>query len=305
MNKDWAIDLIRNSPLAGDAEQLIADLLPSTRIRARRATYTLAPGESRLGGCPDLPRGLEWPRWLGSMITSVKKNGIVRTPAKETFLHFIAQLRLDDLPDIGETLLPRRGSLCFFYDVEHQPWGYDPADREAWRILYFDEPASRLVRTEHPRPDERFASHMCQLTFTAEWTLPDYTTAEDHGGHDFEWCEDVQELAKDLRGAGEGNFFEDLHHLLGHAQAIQNDMRLECQLASHGLYCGDPSGYENPRVKLLEADATDWRLLLQVDTDEQGPGWMWGDCGRVYYWMRAKDIRQQAWDTAWLVLQCS
>jgi uncharacterized protein YwqG len=82
-------------------------------------------------------------------------------------------------------------------------------------------------------------------------------------------------------------------------------MRLECQLASHGLYCDNPSGYENPRVKLLEAGASDWRLLLQVDTDEQGPGWMWGDCGRVYYWMRAEDIRQQAWDTAWLVLQCS
>jgi uncharacterized protein YwqG len=304
MNKDWAIDLIRKSPLARDAEQLIADLLPAVRVRARRATYTLAPGESRLGGCPDLPRGLEWPRWLASMVTSWQANRPVRTPPKETFLHFIGQFRLEDLPDIGETLLPRRGSLCFFYDVENQPWGYDPSDRQAWRVLYFDEPASQLVRTEHPRPSEQFASHMCQLAFTVEWTLPDSALQENHV-HDEEWCEDVEELAQDFRGTTEDSAFEPLHHLLGHAQHIQNDMRLECQLASHGLYSGDPSGYPDPRAKVLKAGAADWRLLLQVDTDEDGPGWMWGDCGRIYYWMREQHMRQQAWDAAWLVLQCS
>ncbi len=65
------------------------------------------------------------------------------------------------------------------------------------------------------------------------------------------------------------------HRLLGHAQVIQNPMELKCQLASNGVYCGTPEDYRSERAKQLEAGAADWRLLLQIDTDEPGPGWMW------------------------------
>jgi hypothetical protein len=42
-------------------------------------------------------------------------------------------------------------------------------------------------------------------------------------------------------------------------------MQLECQLASNGIYCGDPDGYKNPRVAELKSGAADWILLLQID----------------------------------------
>jgi uncharacterized protein YwqG len=305
MNKDWAIDLIRQAEVSRDAEQLIADLLPSVRIRARPASYTLGLGESRLGGCPDLPRGLPWPRYFGpTRVADLANLRMVETPPREVWLHFIAQVRLEDLPDLGETPLPRRGSLCFFYDAEHQPWGFDPADHGRWRVLYFDEPETQLVRTENPQPGDSWQAPMCQVSFSVEWTLPDYGTQRDHGGHDWDWCESVEELAQDLRLQSDDGDFEAMHRLLGHPQTIQNDMRLECELASQGLSCGDPSGFNDPRAKALQAGAKDWRLLLQVDS-EDAPGWMWGDCGRIYYWMREEDMRQRRWDAAWLVLQCS
>jgi uncharacterized protein YwqG len=81
-------------------------------------------------------------------------------------------------------------------------------------------------------------------------------------------------------------------------------MQLECQLVTHGLYCGDATGYRDPRAETLRPGAADWRLLLQIDSDEHA-GMMWGDVGRIYYWMREEDLAAAAWDTAWLILQCA
>ena len=67
---------------------------------------------SRLGGSPDLPSSIEWPR---------KGNAP---------LSFIAQVNLADVaPYEAEGLLPRDGLLSFFYDaVEQEAWEFDPAD---------------------------------------------------------------------------------------------------------------------------------------------------------------------------------
>ena len=59
-------------------------------------------------------------------------------------------------------------------------------------------------------------------------------------------------------------------------------MDLECQLVSHGLYCGDASGYQATRAKELEAGRQDWILLLQLDTDDDA-GMIWGDGGMLYF----------------------
>ena len=80
-------------------------------------------------------------------------------------------------------------------------------------------------------------------------------------------------------------------------------MQLECQLVSNGLYCGNPSGYEGPRAEALREGAAAWRLLLQVDSEDD-VGMMWGDAGRLYYWIRDEDLAAQNWDASWLILQC-
>jgi len=50
-------------------------------------------------------------------------------------------------------------------------------------------------------------------------------------------------------------------------------MELECQLASNGINVGGPEGYKDPRRAELEAGVKDWKLLLQLDTDND-TGWM-------------------------------
>lgn len=81
-------------------------------------------------------------------------------------------------------------------------------------------------------------------------------------------------------------------------------MELECQLASNGVYYRGLGAFGIDQVKNLESGAADWRLLLQIDTDEDGPGWMWGDVGRIYFWVKEQDLRSLRFDDAWLVFQC-
>jgi hypothetical protein len=51
-------------------------------------------------------------------------------------------------------------------------------------------------------------------------------------------------------------------------------METECQLTWNGIYVGNPEGYQDQRVPELKAGAAEWKLLLQLDTDDDR-GWVW------------------------------
>ena len=95
-----------------------------------------------------------------------------------------------------------------------------------------------------------------------------------------------------------------IHKLLGYPDPVQNEMQTECQLVSNGIYCGDADGYRSARAEALRPGAADWRLLLQVDSEEDRAGMMWGDVGRVYFWIRDQDLRMRNFDAVWCILQC-
>jgi len=99
-------------------------------------------------------------------------------------------------------------------------------------------------------------------------------------------------------------FKRPVHCIGGHADEIQGDIRLEAQLVSNGIYCGDGKGYARGREKGLDAGASDWRLLLQVDSEER-IGMYWGDCGRIYFLIRQEDLRHRRFEKVWLILQCT
>ena len=47
----------------------------------------------------------------------------------------------------------------------------------------------------------------------------------------------------------------------------------------------------------------DWRLLLQIDSDENCE-MMWGDVGRIYFWIKTEDLKNRDFEKVWLILQC-
>ncbi|MBF6591709.1 MAG: DUF1963 domain-containing protein, partial [Ktedonobacterales bacterium] len=88
------------------------------------------------------------------------------------------------------------------------------------------------------------------------------------------------------------------HRMLGYADTLQDDMRLQCQLAAHGVKIGT----SDARAAALAPGAANWLLLLQVDSDENA-GMRWGDAGMIYYWIEGAALQARRFADAWLVLQ--
>jgi uncharacterized protein YwqG len=107
---------------------------------------------------------------------------------------------------------------------------------------------------------------------------------------------------KELQERLVGGFGPPQHRLLGHPETIQGSMELECQLASNGVA---GRSHRTARAKALKAGAADWQLLLQIDSENDGPQWCWGDFGRIYFWIKRQDLAALRFDDVWLMLQCT
>ena len=292
MPRKSIVEVLKNHLSESQAEQLARHVSPGIALEAHSVDDAeLALGGSRLGGSPDLPPGFVWPTNQGRPLV------------------FLAQLNLTDFRRFeAAQVLPDEGWLYFFYDAGAQPWGFDPADRAGWSVHFHpDSDAGALTRTKlPPTPADAVPPEFeqDQTTFRPSRLVPS----------SIDTLLDPEEVLKTI-GVDADRVLDALdeespeedegqHQLLGHPLVIQADMRLDCQLVSHGLYCGDETGYNDPRAEHLAAGAEDWRLLLQIDTDGEGPGWMWGDCGRLYFWIREQNLASRAFDQIWVHLQC-
>ena len=99
----------------------------------------------------------------------------------------------------------------------------------------------------------------------------------------------------------------NLSKLLGWPDIIQNNMTLECELVSQGHYLGGKweSVPLEERDRLRKPSVEGWQLLFQLDTVESG-GFelMFGDCGRIYFYIRNEDLAARRFDRVWLIQQC-
>jgi uncharacterized protein YwqG len=315
-------DTIRRSRLGNHAETLIALLRPSARIVVHdEASGAHGSIGSHFGGLPLLPKDASWPRWdkhdlLVAQIARAEETfwknpratgwRDIAARSRDELSHsdrplaFLCELSMSELHAAARLPgWPAEGNLTFFYDPS-QEWGFDPLSRGHCRVLYFPQ-GEELAPRQPPSDlseDARFPER--PFTFSAEWTLPDRVVLGDdcHTIFDDEYAELFKQL---MPHSLEG---QPVHRCGGNPQEIQGDMRLECQLVTNGIYCGNWSGYQDPRRKLLEPGAADWELLLQIDSDPDRLGWLWGDNGRVYFWLRRQDLATLDCENAWAILQC-
>ncbi|MDH5527329.1 MAG: YwqG family protein [Nitrospirota bacterium] len=243
--------------------------------------------KSRLGGLPHVPPGFVWPRFGERPLTFLASIDLaeVRAAART---HQVADL----------DFLPAAGTLLFFYDDNNQPWGFDPADRDACRVIYLEPSAGGLSAAAPHAGAEPLPAR--RVDFGKVLVAPDVQsdTVKALRLSDEE-TDDYIDYTIDRYPENTAH-----HQMGGFPDVVQNDgMELQCELVSHGLYCGDSTGYNDPRRAELEAGAAHWRLLLQLDTDERVNMW-WGDAGRIYFWVRAEEARAGNFDNVWLILQC-
>ncbi|MBI2809943.1 MAG: DUF1963 domain-containing protein [Candidatus Melainabacteria bacterium] len=57
------------------------------------------------------------------------------------------------------------------------------------------------------------------------------------------------------------------------------------------------------KAKKLSADSRRWRLLLQLDSDDE-LNFMWGDCGTLYFCIDEHALKKLDFSNVWLELQC-
>jgi uncharacterized protein YwqG len=241
---------------------------------------TMPLGTSKIGGHPDLTVSATWPT------------------LKSQPLSFIAQIQLTDVRNLSTSkLLPQQGMLWFFYDAAQETFGEQPHERGGWRILFSTETPALLQRRDAPPklpPASLFQA--CTLMYKRELTLalqPELELPDgDWSGKEQLAYEQVLEL---LRKPAAQTL--PRHRLLGYPDTIQDDMRLQCQLVSHGI-----TNNAEPRVAKLRAGALDWLLLLQIDTDA-GARMRWSNNGMLYYWITQDDLQACRFEQSWLVLQ--
>jgi uncharacterized protein YwqG len=267
--------------VAHDVDQIA---LPSIRITAKVTNdeSQIPLGNSKLGGLPDLAPGIAWPALKG-------------TP-----MSFIAQIRLSDLQGMDAAKdLPRTGLLSFFYDATQQAFGDNPADRDGWQVIYRDGAPVPASLSRQPAPDAlpaqaRFKA--CNVSFAPEWTLPTDPTIDTPN---LKWTDAEQSRYEKLYGSFPNpSDHATIHHrLLGHPNTLQDDMRSQCQLVSHGV-----TDSSDPKAAALLKGMLDWHLLLQVDSDENA-GMRWANNGMLYYWIQHADLAARRFDQVWVVLQ--
>lgn len=242
-----------------------------------------APSRTYLGGSPDLPTGIDWPTRDGVPLT------------------FLARLSLDEIQAmLSVPWLPASGDLLFFYDGTNQPWGFDPHDKGSWAVLHLAGlPAHGMTDSPAVLPGELLPRR--PAGFRRIDVLPSF---ENEAVRGLKFSNEELDEYIDLI---ETRYFQGpKHQVVGVPNPIQGDtMDMECQLASHGVDCGRgfAAAFQDPGVEALKPGAADWRLLLQFDTDDD-LGLMWGDCGRLYFWIREQDARAGDFSNCWLILQC-
>ena len=168
--------------------------------------------------------------------------------------------------------------------------------------MLYDGSEAALVRTEPPADlSEKSRFPSCAVTLEAYEDIPDQANERWLA----QWLDQDEARAEmywEIRADLESGLHRDPHKLLGYAGSIQDAMELDCQLAANGIPFAKRKK-EAARVAELEAGARDWRLLFQVESDGNAK-MMWGDAGRLYFWIRDEDLRAARFDRTWVVFQC-
>jgi len=259
-----------------------ATLAPSVALMSSAVPGGLA--SSRLGGVPLVPWGTAWPQ---------SPNGPMTFIGQLNFEHLAVHLPIN-------AGLPRRGLLGLFYDVQEQPWGFDPKDRAHWRVVYVPEPSEAVVLVPPLAVRDVLAPTALSAAPALSWPAPvDACRARFPAGFNRYLCRSYGRWYQERAGTGSGK-----HRFGGHADWLEGDGRAEANLAASGAYCGalSSSGFEAASERAPGLSA--WRLLWQVDTDANA-GLTWSGGGRLFLLIRSADLRAAAFQRAWLVLQCT
>lgn len=288
--KDALLKLVDEGIQAPYGQALKQLVRPYIRIRTEKAEPGGPPGTSRIGGCPDMPKGMAWPR---------SEDG-------KAAMQFVGQFDLSELAALDEeNLLPKDGILQFFLHedegkVYHHRVKADslgpvpPPPQEEPRPTFW----SKLFK---PKP-RKLLFDPCSLRLTKEYSIPSWDSIyvdmialeqapKVKPGEAY--SEDFLEGDCGLRDSGDNR---TNHHFLGYTDGIQNSYK--------EIDAEEPPDLDWKMISLAQyRKFAEWILLLQIDTDGNAD-MMWGDAGRVYFMIRRADLAKGDFSRVKLTMDC-
>ncbi|MGE3174843.1 MAG: DUF1963 domain-containing protein [Planctomycetota bacterium] len=254
--------------------------LVARRPRVHREPLSSRPGDSRLGGAPDLPADFAWPHADGRP------------------MGFLLQLRCEDLTAHDIDLpLPAAGTLHVFAGLHIVTWA---------AAVRSTPPGTTLRET--PPPPGLDIQRGFPVEFVPIPSFPDPSSPE-FDALALEESEEEQVVSNRIHwerrhlglspGPEQGEW-GSAHQLGGTPNSVQGDVRIEFELSHRGL------GVPWRKQPWLDAEphAGRWRLLLELDADDD-VGWSWGDAGRLYFGILEDDLRAGRLDRVVATMQCS
>ena len=245
--------------------------------------------KSKIGGKPYLPKDFVWPYY------------------QELPLSFLAQFNLEEVSSLDkDKLLPSKGMLYFFYELETEEWGYHPESKGCAKVFYFED-TSNFELIDFPKDmEDYYKIPEFKVTFKSNISLPSYENfylllKEDDAfkKHDISF-NDFIPLYDEI-------FIPDNNYtkLLGYPEVIQNPMEEECEAVTRGFDMGGIESYPKQYQKEIRSASKDWILLFQMDTIETSDyELMFGDSGHIYFWIKKEDLANKNFENIWLILQC-
>lgn len=289
-------DIFKKKETGASVDELVmvARKLAKNEILIKVTDGVPSAEQSKLGGLPYLPADFEWPTYTS------RDDGETRP------LSFFCQINLTQVRDYDrDDVLPHSGMLYFFYECESSLWGFDPEDKGAARVFYYDSiegfapiELPEAIAEEHRIPN-------LAIEFSARSSYPKFEELGLHSSVSCSW----ENYDKALERLGvEIDCDPEDHKLLGYADIIQDEMLTECERVSRGLSCGGPESYEATPTEIKEIinqRASDWTLLIQIGTVETTDfEWMFGDCGMLYFYIRKDDLAAKNFENTEFSVQC-
>lgn len=313
---------------ARDQQMLMGLAKPGLALQSKSAADADIPiGASKIGGAPDLPRGVKWPtrepsahgqgdiemlRKLDAENPSdyYKREIALKGPLAEKAapLAFMVQVDLAACAAAGEidADIPREGWLLVFYDLVFRPWfGHDRNDTPMFHVLHVTGDRDGLARQTPPDmgyplfdPLDEYRNMLppARLSPVFTYTLPDGGTLRIIARHAAEgrypheaW---LDHSPTHLKGA---------NRLGGWPENIQGDMAIELAARDAGIELPFGSGFI-AAAQALQPQADQWVHLLQIgdyDTDVN-------DFDGLYHvWIKREDLRARDFTKARLIYRTS
>ncbi|AHM61184.1 hypothetical protein D770_14650 [Flammeovirgaceae bacterium 311] len=269
----------------GDREFMLNSLSPTVGIKtARTKDEKLPVGSSKIGGQPDLPPNIDWPRFNNEPLS------------------FCAQYNCLEFNRYDKNyLLPSEGMLYVFVYVDKSWPGFLNTDG-SYKIIYTGNHNEIFRR---PFPQSYFKESIfetAKIDYFQFYTLPDdenYKLIELRKKylHFSNYYDNATDIIYNVTGQAADNY----HQLLGEDRSVQSSVVWE--FAAKALNIRTSEDYETKK-HLIDELKKDYIMLLQLDSGDKNTSLAkFGGSSVMYFGIKPEDLKQKRFDQTILAFQ--